>query len=77
MARKPSPFITIPIFLNLILLAGIPYFGGMTEVVGLIPVLVLALATPWLLYFIIGRILESVAREARKRDNGDGDTDFI
>lgn len=77
MVRKRNPYLMIPLFFNLILLVGIPYFGGMGEVAFLIPVLVLAFATPWILYFIIGRILESVAREARERDNGDKDTDFI
>ncbi|MEN8006969.1 MAG: hypothetical protein ABFS42_08130 [Candidatus Krumholzibacteriota bacterium] len=77
MILKRNPYLMIPLFLNLILLTGIPYFDGSQEVVRLAPLLVFALALPWILYFVIGRILESVARQAREKGNGDEDSDFI
>ena len=77
MNLKRNPYLLIPIFLNVILLAGLPYFGGLTEVAGLIPVIVLALATPWFLYFLIGRILADVEKKARRESDGPEDTDFI
>lgn len=77
MSLKRNPYLLIPIFLNVILLAGVPYFGGLTDVVGLVPLLVLAFATPWFLYFLIGRILADVEKKARREGDGPEDTDFI
>lgn len=57
MAKVSNPYVLIPIFLNVILLMGLPFFGGIEEVARLIPLLVLAFAFPWILAWVIGKIV--------------------
>lgn len=78
MAKQLNPGIAIAIFLNVILLLGIPSFGeGEVERIG--PLLVLAFAMPWILYWVVGRVLAGMrknVREDRRRDD-DGPPDFV
>ena len=47
MSHLKTPFVLIPIFLNVILLVGIPYFGAKPPMISLFPILALAIAWPW------------------------------
>ena len=75
-----TPFILIPIFLNVILLVGFPYFNTFNAnppLGRLYPVLMLAFVWPWVMYFVIGAIIDYLARQsARKRDEAE-DRDFV
>ena len=50
MAHLKSPFVLIPIFLNVILLVGIRYFNSASQISPLYPLLGLALAGSWVMY---------------------------
>jgi len=77
MALKRNPYLMIPIFFNMILAAGLPRFGGMDEMTRLAPVILLAFALPWFLYFLIGRILADVQKKAHRDSDGPEDSDFV
>ena len=76
MAKAINPGIAIAIFLNAILLLGIPFFGE-GEAARLAPLILLALAMPWILYWAVGRIITGI-REGATRDREDeGPPDFV
>ena len=75
MAKSANPGIVIAIFLNVILLLGIPFFRAF-EASELRPLILLALVTPWLLAWGIGRIIRGIREDAaRKRE--DEPSDFV
>ena len=77
MAYLKTPFVLIPVFLNVILLVGIPYFGNNPPILRLLPLLVLALTWPWVMYFVVGAIIDHIAKQsARKRAKAE-DADFV
>jgi len=78
MAKVRNPYILIPIFFNVMLLAGIPSFGerGM-ELARLTPLLALALVLPWILYFVIGRIIQQIVNEQTRRREEAKHSDFV
>ena len=78
MAKLRNPYILIPIFFNVILLAGIPSFGERgLELARLTPLLALALVLPWILYFVIGRIIQQVVDEQARRREEAKHSDFV
>ena len=78
MAKLRNPYILIPIFFNVILLAGIPSFSARElELARLIPLLALAVVLPWILYFVIGKIIQqTVDAQARRREEAKH-SDFV
>jgi len=78
MAKIRNPYILIPIFFNVILLAGIPSFSERgLELARLTPLLALALVLPWILYFVIGRIIQQIVDEQARRREEAKDSDFV
>lgn len=78
MAKSINPGIAIAIFLNVILLLGIPFFGE-GEVGRIAPLLLLAFAMPWILCWAVGRLIAEFrggSSPDRERD-GDGPPDFV
>ena len=77
MSYLKTPFVIIPIFLNVILLVGIPYFDANPPLKSLYPVLGLALVFPWVLYFVIAAVLNSVAKQTGREVQRAEDGDFV
>ena len=76
MAKAVNPGIAIAIFLNVILLPGIPFFGE-GEAARLAPLIALALAMPWILYWVVGRIIAGIREDAARDRENDGPPDFV
>ncbi len=76
MAMKMNPGIVIAIFLNVILLCGLPFFGE-GEASRLAPLIVLALVWPWVMYFIVSRIITFVVGESSRRRQEKENSDFV
>lgn len=71
MAKSINPGIAIAVFLNVILLLGIPFFGE-GEASQLAPLILLALAMPWILCWAVNRVIAGIREDAaRKRDEDD------
>lgn len=82
-ATRPAernPWILIPIFFNVILAMGLPFMRHGTSLTELAPLLLLGFLWPWVMYFIVGRIIDHTVKEARKprrsRDSQDP-PDFV
>jgi hypothetical protein len=77
MARWNSPGILVPIVLNLMVLTVVPQVFAENPPSTAVPLLVLVMAWPWFLSWIVGRVLKNHAEKiARQRDDAE-DTDFI
>lgn len=76
MALKLNPGIVIAAFLNVVLLCGAPFFPG-EEIPHLRPLLLLALVFPWLVYYIISRIVAAIEKESREKRDRDDPSDFV
>jgi uncharacterized membrane protein len=76
MAKSAHPGIVIAIFLNLVLLLGIPFFGK-GEAAQLGPLILLALAMPWLLAWGVGRVIKGIREDALRKREEDDHTDFV
>ncbi len=76
MALKLNPGYVIAVFLNVALLCGIPFFQA-GEAARLAPLIVLALAFPWLLAWLIGRFVNRIEKDARERRDRDDPADFV
>ena len=78
MGKQLNPGILIAIFLNVVLLLGTPFFGE-GEASHLAPLILLALAMPWILYWAVGRMITGLGRELRREDRReeDGPPDFV
>ena len=62
----------------MILLAGIPSFSARElELARLIPLLALAVVLPWILYFVIGRIIQQIVNEQTRRREEAKHSDFV
>lgn len=76
MKRPINPGYVIALFLNVVLLLGIPFFGE-GEAQRLLPLILLALAFPWLLAWGVGRAVRGARDDAaRKREEADR-SDFV
>jgi hypothetical protein len=77
MARLSSPGYLVPIVLNLMVLTVIPRVFSENPPSTAVPLVVLVMAWPWFLSWIVGRVLAShAAKSAGRRDDSD-DRDFI
>ena len=75
-ALKLNPGLVIVIFLNVILLCGVPFFPR-EESPRFIPLVALVLVTPWLLYWVIGRVIAYIMGEQAKKREQDDPSDFV
>lgn len=75
-----TPFVIIPIFLNVILLVGIRYFNTFNAnppMISLFPLLALAMIWPWVMYFVIGAIINYLSKQSAKKHAGHENSDFV
>ena len=77
MSHLKTPFVLIPIFLNVILLVGIPYFGAKPPMLSLFPLLALAMVWPWVMYFVIAGIIDYLAKHSERKRARSENGDFI
>lgn len=68
MAGRFNPYVLIPIVLNLLVLVVVPSLFENNEFGRALFVFIVAILWPWILYFVIGRILHDlVARISKER----------
>ena len=77
MALRINPGIAIALFLNVILLLGIPFFGDLKNNGMIVPLIGLALVWPWVMAWAIGRAMAWVARESARRQEEKDNSDFV
>ena len=80
MSHLKTPFVLIPIFLNLILLVGIRYFQSFntnSPMLGLFPLLILALVFPWVVYFVVGGFMNYLGKQSARKREQVQDGDFV
>jgi uncharacterized membrane protein len=76
-AHLKTPFVIIPLFLNVIFLMGIPFFNGLPVMTPVAALLFLGVTGPWMMYFVVWVIVDAAAKNsARKRAQGE-DVDFV
>ncbi|MBU8922630.1 MAG: hypothetical protein KOO63_12500 [Bacteroidales bacterium] len=75
MSYLKTPFVIIPIFANVVLLVGIRYFNTFNAnppMLGLFPLLMLALVWVWVMYFLVGATVRYFGKRASgKRAEGE------
>ncbi|MCP4573952.1 MAG: hypothetical protein GY838_16455 [bacterium] len=76
MALKLNPGIVTAAFLNVVLLCGVPIFKD-TDIEHFRPLLGMALVFPWLLYYVISRVVAAVRKDAREKRDRDDPADFV
>ena len=77
MVRWSSPGILVPLVLNLMVLTVVPRVFAENPPSTAVPLLVLVMAWPWFLSWIVGRVLKGHAEKiARQRDDA-GDDGFV
>jgi len=77
MAKKRDPFMVIPIILNVLVLL---VFGIFVEREGLaraVGISIVGLAAPWVLYFIISRIIHGMISKEKQEWEADHNHDFV
>jgi len=77
MSRFTKPGIVIPIFLNLIFVAVIPFYLGFPDRFSVGPLLLAAFAFPWLLSFVIGSIIQYADKSSKRRREEKEHSDFV
>lgn len=77
MALRINPGIAIALFLNVILLLGIPFFGDLKTNEMARPLVGLALVWPWVMVWAIGRAMAWIARESARRREEKENSDFV
>ncbi len=77
MAKRRTPFILIPIVLDVLVLAIFPTFAQAQGFAKAFLVSLVAMAFPWILFFIFGRIVESVVSEEIERHDAENNRDFV
>ena len=77
MAKRKFSFIWIPIFFNVVLLAGVPFFRSPPDGPRLIVLIILGLTWPWIMGFFVGKILEYYAQRNTPTCRESDDSDFV
>jgi hypothetical protein len=77
MARKWNPFILIPIILDIGVLAIFPTFVAREGLARALPVSLIAMAFPWLLFFIIGSGISSIVEKEKEKQEEEHKRDFV
>ena len=77
MSRFTKPGIVIPIFFNMILLMGIPYFLRFSSNMSIRPLILAAFAFPWLLSFIVSSIIQHSDKSSKRRRQEKEQSDFV
>jgi len=77
MAKERNWFILIPIGFNLLVLGILPQFVREQDFARAILVSIAALAWPWVLYFIIGRLINHVRARTKAERQTAEDRDFV
>lgn len=77
MARKWNPFILIPIILDVGVLAVLPKFVAQSGLARALPVSLVALAFPWLLFFIISSGISSIVKKEKEEQEAEHNRDFV
>ena len=80
MAHLKTRFVLIPIFLNLVLLAGIPYyhtFSTSSMFHSLFSLVALAMIFPWVMFFVVGAFFDFIARNSAKKRDEVENSDFV
>lgn len=77
MAKRRNPFILIPIVLDVLVLAIFPTFAEAQGFPKAFLVSLIAMVFPWILFFIFGRIVDSVVSEEIERREGENNHDFV
>ena len=69
--------LVIPVFLNLLLLAGIPYFKTPGDPGVKAILVVLGLALPWIVHFAVSELIRNQRVANAKRRQEDENSDFV
>jgi len=77
MARLSSPAYLVPIVLNLLVLTVVPRVFAENPPSTALPLVVLVLAWPWFLSWIVGRVLKAHEQKIARRREDEDDRDFI
>jgi len=77
MARVTSPGILVPIVLNLMVLTVIPRVFAENPPATAVPLVVLVMAWPWFLSWIVGRVIRGYEEKRARRPEDTEDRDFI
>ena len=72
-----NPFLIIPIVLNLLVLLVVPLLLHENGLARATIVAVAALGAPWILFFIIGRVLDHVVRTTQEERDEAEHRDFV
>ena len=77
MAGSKKQHLIIPIFLNLILLAGVPFFKTPAETGAKLILVIFGLALPWIVHYVIGNIITSQQSAKEEQPQKEENTDFV
>ena len=77
MVRRFNPYMIIPIVLNVLVLGVVPRLFEANEFGRALFVFAIAIIWPWVLYFVIGRILEDLVKQVSKKREADENHDFV
>ncbi|MCP4143753.1 MAG: hypothetical protein GY752_00560 [bacterium] len=71
------PAVVIPLFLNLLFVAVIPFYLGFPERFSIGPMLLAAFAFPWLLAFVVVSIIRQVGNNTKRKREEKEHSDFV
>jgi len=77
MAKERNWYILIPIVLNLLVLVVLPTLWRQNGPERTLIIAVAALGWPWLMYFVIGRIIEHTITKASQSHKASDHEDFV
>jgi hypothetical protein len=77
MAKEKSWFVLIPIGFNLLVLGILPQLLREQDIARAILLAVAALVCPWVLYFIIGRVISHIVTRTKAEHQPVDDSDFV
>ena len=77
MARRFNPYMLIPILLDVLVLSVAPRLFEAESFGRAFFIVVIALVWPWVLYFIIGRILQDIVKHVSKEQEENENHDFV
>lgn len=77
MAKRFNPYVLIPIVLNLLVLVAVPSLFESNEFGRALFVFIVAILWPWILYFVIGRILHDLVRRVSEERGASENHDLV
>jgi Kef-type K+ transport system membrane component KefB len=77
MAKGRNLFILIPLILDVLVLAVFPAFAQAQGFPKAFLVSLIAMVFPWILFFIFGRVIDSVVSEEIERREAEDNHDFV